>query len=155
MSDSLRPHGLKHAKLPCPSPTPWAYSKSCPLRWWCHPTISSSVIPFSFHFQSFPASRSFLMSQFFTSGGQSIGASVTASLFPVNIQDWFPLGLTDFISLQSKKLSRSSPTPLFKSINSSELSLLYGPNLTSVNDYWKKHSFDYMDLCQHSNVSDF
>ena len=103
---TLCPHGLQHARLPCPSPTPGAYSNSCPLSWWCHPTILSSVIPFSSHLQSFPASGSFPMSQFFTSGGQSMGVSASASVLPVNIQGWFPLGLTGLISLQSKRLSR-------------------------------------------------
>ena len=104
MSDSLRPHGLQHAGLPCPSPTPGAYSNLCPSSWWCHPTMSSSVIPFSSCFQTFPTSVSFLMSWLFASGGQSIGASVW--VLPVNIQDWFPLGLTGWISLQSKGFSR-------------------------------------------------
>ena len=90
----------------CPSPTPGAWSNSCPSSWWCHPTISSSVVPFSSHLQSFKASGSFQMSQFFTSGGQSIGVSASASVLPVNIQDWFPLGCTGWISLQSKGLSR-------------------------------------------------
>ena len=103
-SNSLRPHGLQHARPPCLSPTPGAYSNSCLLRWWCHSTISSSGIPFSFCPQSFPASGSFPMSQFFTSGGQNVGAS--ASVLPMNIQDWFLLGLTGWISLQSKGLSR-------------------------------------------------
>ena len=94
MSDSLWPHGLQHSRLPCPSPTPAACSNSCPSRWWCHQTISSSAVPFSSHLQSFPASGSFPMSQFFTSGGQSIGVSTTASVLPMNIQDWFPLGWT-------------------------------------------------------------
>ena len=106
MSNSLRPHGLKHIRLPCPSPSPGACSKSCPLSWWCHPTISSSVIPFSSCPQSFPASGSFQMSQFFASGGQSIGASASASVLPMNTQDWSPLGLVGWISLQSKGLSR-------------------------------------------------
>ena len=106
MSDSLRPHGLQHARPPCPSPTPRVYSNSCPLSWWCHPTISSSVVPFSSHLQSFPASGSFQMSQFFTSDGQSIGVSASTSVLPVNTQDWFPLGLTVWTSLQSKGLSR-------------------------------------------------
>ena len=104
VSDSLWPHGLRHARPPCPSPTPGAYSNSCPLSWWCHPTISSSVIPFSSLLQSFPASGSFPMSQLFASGGQSIGAS--ASVLPMNIHDWFSLGWTGWISLQSKGLSR-------------------------------------------------
>ena len=106
MSDSLRPHGLQHARPPCPSPTPGVYSNSCPLSRWCHPTISSSVIPFSSRPQSFRASGSFPMSQFFASGGQSIGASASASVLPVTIQDSSPLGLTGWISLQSKGLSR-------------------------------------------------
>ena len=90
----------------CPSPTPGTYSNSCLLSWWCHPTITSSVVPFSSCPQSFPASGSFQMSQFFASGGQSIGVSASASVLPVNNQDWFPLGWTDLISLQSKGLSR-------------------------------------------------
>ena len=104
MSDSLRPHRLQHAKLPYPSPTPGAYSNSHPSNQWCHPTISSSVVPFSSHLQSFPASESFQMSQFFSSSAQSSGTS--ASILPMNIQDWFPLGLTGLMSLQSKGLSR-------------------------------------------------
>ena len=106
MSDPLRPHGLQHARLPCPSPTPRVYSNSCPSCWWCHPTISSSVIPFSSCLQSFLASGSFQMSHFLASGGQSIGTSVSASVLPMNIQDWFPFGLTGLNSLQSKGLSR-------------------------------------------------
>ena len=104
MSDSFRPRGLQHARLPYPSPTPRAYSNSCPSRWWCLPTILCSVIPFSSCLQSLPTSGSFPMSRFFTSGGQSIG--VSASVLPRNIQDWFPLGWTGWISLQSKGLSR-------------------------------------------------
>ena len=106
MSDSLRPHGLQHTRLTCPSLTPRPDSNSCPLSRWCHPTISSSVVPFSSCLQSFPASGSFPMSQFFASGDQSIGASASASVLPINIQDWFPLGWSDWISLQSKGLSR-------------------------------------------------
>ena len=106
VSDSLQPHGLQHARLPCPLPTPRPYSNSCPSSWWYHPTISSSVVPFSFCLQSFPASGSFPVSQFFTSGGQSIGISTSASVLPMNFQDWFPLGWTGWISLQSKELSR-------------------------------------------------
>ena len=108
MSSCLRPHGLQHARLPWPSPTPTprAYSNSRPLTWWCHPTFSSSLIPFSSCLQSFPASGAFLVSQFFASGGQSIRASASASVLPVNIQDWSPLGWTGWISLQSKGLSR-------------------------------------------------
>ena len=105
VSNSLQPHGLPNARLPCPSPSPGVCSNSCPLSQWCHPTISSSVVPFSC-LQSFPASGSFLMSQLFASGGQSIGASASASVLPMNFQDWFPLGWTGWISLQSKGLSR-------------------------------------------------
>ena len=104
MSDSLWPYGLQQAMPPCPSPTPRFYSNSCSLSQWCHATISSSVIPFSSWLQSFPASGSFQMSQFFTSGGQSIAVSASASFLPMNIQNWFPLGWTSWISLQSKGL---------------------------------------------------
>ena len=105
MSDSLWPHGLQYARPPCPSPTPGVYSNSCPLSQWCHPASSSSVIPFS-HLQTFPASGSFQMSQFFASGGQNIGVSASTSVLPMNIQDWLPLEWTGWISLQSKGLSR-------------------------------------------------
>ena len=124
MSNSLQHHGLQHARLPCPSPPPRACSNSCPLTWWCHPTISSSVVAFFSCLQSFPASGSFPRSQFFASGGQSTGASASASVFPMNIQGWFPLGWTGLISLQSKDSQESSPTPQFKSINSPALSFL-------------------------------
>ena len=106
MSDSLQSHGLQHTRLPCLSPTPGAYSNSCPSSQWCCPTISSSVIPFSSCLQSFPASGSFPVSQFFASGGQRIEVSALASVLPMNIQDWFPIGWTGWISLQSKGLSR-------------------------------------------------
>ena len=106
MSDSLWPHGLQHARPLCPSPTPRVYPNSCPLSQWCYPTISSSVVPFSSCLQSFPASGSFQMSQFFASGDQSIGVSASTSVLPMNIQDWFPLGWPGWISLQSKGLSR-------------------------------------------------
>ena len=107
----------EHARPPCPTPTPRVYSKSCPLSQWCHPTISSSVIPFSSCLQSFPASRSFPMSQLFASGGQSIGVSASTSVLPMNTQDWFLLGWTGWISLQSKGLSGVFSKPQFKSIN--------------------------------------
>ena len=106
VSSSLWPHGLQHTRPPCSSPIPGVYSNSCPLSWWCYPTISSSVVPFSFCLQSFPASGSFQMSQFFASGGQNFGVSASASVLPMNIQDWFPLGWTGLISLQAKGLSR-------------------------------------------------
>ena len=130
LSDSSRPHELQHAKLPCPSPIPGAYSNSCPLSQWCHPIISSSVIPFSSCLQSFPASGSFPMSQFFASGGQSIAVSASASVLPMNIQDWFSLGWTGCISLLSKGQQESSPTPHSKSINCSALIFLHSPTLT-------------------------
>ena len=106
VSNSLRLHGLQHTRLPCPTPTPRVYSNSCPLSQWCHPTILSSVVPFSSHLQSFPASGSFQMSQLFISCGQSIGVSASTSVLPMNIQDWFPLGWAGSISLQSLRLSR-------------------------------------------------
>ena len=150
MSNSLWPHGLQHSSLPCPSLFPGVCSNSCPLSRWCHPTLSSSAAPFSSCPQSFPAPRSFPMSQRFTSDGQSIGASVSESVLPVNIKGWFPLGLIGWISLQSNQSPResqeSSPVPQFESINSSALSLLYGPTLTFVHDSWKNQSFDYMDF---------
>ena len=118
VSYSLRPHGLQHTRLPCPSPTPRAYSNSCPLNRWCHPTISSSVAPFSSCLQSFPASGYFPKSQFFTSGRQSIGVSTSTSVLPVNTQDWFTLGWTGWISCSPRDSQESSSTPQFKTINS-------------------------------------
>ena len=133
MSDSLWPHGLQHSRLPCPSPTPGACSNSCPLSRWCHPTISSSVALFSSCPQFFPVSGPFPMTQLFASGGQSIGVSASAPVLPMNIQDWFPLGWTGWISLLSKGLSRVFSN---KSINSSALSFLHSPTFTSIHDYW-------------------
>ena len=118
-----------------------ACSNSCPSSWWCHTTISSSAVPFTSCLQSFPASGSFLRSQFFTSGGQSIGVSASASALPMNIQHWFLLGLTGLTSLQSKDSQESSPTPQFKSIISLALSFLCGPTLKSIHDYWKNLIF--------------
>ena len=106
VSDSLQPHELPHARPPCPSSTPRGYPNSCPLNWWCHPTISSSVVPFFSHPQSFPESGSFQMSQFFASGGQNFGVSDLTSVLPMNTQDWSPSEWTGWISLQSKGLSR-------------------------------------------------
>ena len=125
MSDSLPPHRLQHTRLPCPSSTPGACSNLYPSSWWCHPTISSSVSPFFSCLQSFPASGSFPMSQFFTSGGQSIGASASAPVLPMNIEHWFPLALTGLISLQSKGLSRvfSNTTVQKHQVFSAQLSL--------------------------------
>ena len=135
--DSLRPHELQHARLPCPSPTTRVYPNPCLLSRWFHPTISSSVVPFSSCLLSFPTSGSFKMNQFFSSGGQSIGVSAWTSVLPMNIQDWSPLGWTGWISLQSKGLS-SIFSNTVKSINSSVLSFLYSPTLTSIHDHWKK-----------------
>ena len=126
MSDSLQPHELQHARLPCPSLSPGVCTNSCPLNWWCHPTISSSVTPLSSYFQSFPALGSFLMSRVFASGGPSIGTS--ESVLPMNIQDWFPLRLTGLISLQSKGLLRVFSSTTIQSHQSLALSLLYGSN---------------------------
>ena len=142
MSNSLRPHGLLHGGLPCSSLHPGACANSCPLSQWCHPTISSSVVHFSSCLHSFPASGSFLMSWLFTSGGQSIGASASASVLPMNTQDWFPLGLTGLISLQSKGLSRvfSNTTVQKHQFFGAQSSLC--PTLTSIHDYWINHSFD-------------
>ena len=106
MSDSLQPRRPQHTRPPCPSPTPGVYSNPCPLSWWCHATISPSVVPFFSRLHSFPASGSFPVSHFFASGGQRIGVSASASVLPMNIQDWFPLGWTAWISFQSKELSR-------------------------------------------------
>ena len=128
--------------LPCPSPSPRACSKSCPLSQWYHLTISSSVIPFSSCFQSFPASGSFSMSQFFTLGGQNIGVSASASVLPVNIQDWFPLGLTGLFYLLAKGLSRIFSNTTAQNINSLALSFHYTPTLTSIHVYWEKFSFE-------------
>ena len=119
MSDSLQLHELLHTRLPCPSPTPRTCSNSCPSSWWCHPDISFSVVSFPSCLQSFPASASFQMSQLFTSGGQSVGVSVSESVFPMNIQDWSPLGLTGLISSQFKALSKS-----FLQHHSSKISIL-------------------------------
>ena len=142
MSDSLQTHGLQYTRLPCPSLPPRACSNPCPLSQWCHWTILSYVVPSPSCLQSFPASESFQMNQFFTSGGQSIEASASASVLPTIIQDWFPLGWTGWISLLFKKLSRVFSKPQFESISSSALSHLYGPTLTSIHDYWKNHRFD-------------
>ena len=125
MSDSLRPHGMQHTRPPCPSPTPGVYPNSCPLSRWCHPTISSSIVPLSSCLKSFSTSGSFQMSQLFASGGQNIGVSASTPVLPMNTQDWFPLGWTGWISLQSKGLSRvfSNTTVQKHQFFSSQLSL--------------------------------
>ena len=154
VSNSLWPHEPQHIRPPCPSPTAGVYPNPCPLSWWCHPTISSSVIPFSSCPQSFPASGFFPMSQLFSSGGQSIGVSASTSVLPMNTQDWSALGWTGWISLQSKGLSR-----VFSNITVQKHQFfgarLYSPILTSIYGYWKNHSLDYLDLCWQSNVSAF
>ena len=142
VSDYLRLHGLQHSRLPCPSPIPRASSNSCPSSQWCHLIISSSVILFSSCLQSFSASGSFLMNQFFLSGGQIIRVSSSASVLPMNIQDWSPLGLTGWISLQSKGLLRvfSNTTVQKHQFFGTQLSLQSNSHIHTW--LWKNHSFD-------------
>jgi len=137
MFDSLQPHELQDARHPSPSPTPGVYPNSCPSSWWCHPAISFSVIPFSSCPQSLPASGSFPMSQLFAWGGQSIGVSASASVLPMNTQDWL-VGSP----CSPRDSQEFSPTPQFKSINSLALSFLHSSTLTSIHDHWKNHSLD-------------
>ena len=141
--DSLRPHGLQHIRPPSPSPTPRVHPNPCPSSRWYHPAISSSVVPFSSCPQAFPASGSFPISQL-AWVGQSIGVSASTSVLPMNTQDWSPLRWAGWISLQGSPgdSQKSLPTPQFKSINSSVLSFLYSPTLTSIHDYWKNQSLD-------------
>ena len=143
LSNSLWPHGLQHARHPCPWPIPGVYSNSSPFSQWCHPTISSSVIPFSSLLQSFPASGAFQMSQFFTSSGQSIRVSVSTPVLWTNYSGLisFRIDWLDLLAVQGT-LKSLLPTPQFKSINSSALSFLYSPILTSIHDHWKNHSID-------------
>ena len=136
MSDSLPPHVLLYSRLPCPFPSPRACSNSYPLSWWCHPTISSSAIHFSSCFQSFPASVTFPMSWDFTSGGQSIGASASSSVFPMNTQDWLPLGWTGLISFQSKGLSRVFSNTTFQNHQFFGAKLSFWSNF-HIHYYWK------------------
>ena len=154
MSDSLQPRGLQHARSPCPSPAPRAYSNSCPLCSWCHPTILFSVIPFSPCLQYSQALASFPMSLFFISGGQSIGASASTSVLPMNIQGWFPLGLTGLILL-SKGLSRvfSNTTVWKHQFFHAWASLWFNSHIH--HNYWRNRNFDYADLCWQSDVSAF
>ena len=135
-------HWLQHARLPCPSPSPGACSNSCPLSQWCHPTISSSVVLLSSCLQSFPASGSFLMIQLCASESQRIGTLASASVLLVNIQDLFPLGWLVWSPYSLRDSQEPSPTLQLKSISSLVLSLLYGPTLTYIRDYWKNYSFD-------------
>ena len=141
VSDSLQPHELQHARPPCPSPTPRVHPESRPLSQWCHPAISSSVIPFSC-LQSLPASESFPMSQLFASGGQSTAVSALASFPPKKSQGWPPSEWTGWSPYSPRDSQESSPTPQFKSINSSALSFLHSPTLISIHDHWKNHSLD-------------
>ena len=155
MSYSLQSHGLQHSSLPCPSLSPRVCSNSCPLSQWYHPTISSSAPSFSLCLQSFPASRSFPISQLFTSASKNIGTSSSASVLPMNIQGWFPLELTGLISLLSRGLSRVFSSITIWKLQFFALSLIYGPALTSIMTTGKNHSFDYTDLCRQSNDSAF
>ena len=142
VSNSLQPHELQHARPPCLSPIPGVHPNSCASSRWCHPAISSSVVPFSSCSQSLPGSESFPMSQLFPWGGQSTGVSALASFLPMNTQGWSPLGWTGWISCSLRDSQESSPTPQFKSINSSALSFLHNPILTSIHDHRKNHSLD-------------
>ena len=136
VSDSLQPHESQHSRPPCPSPPPGVHSDSRPSSWWCHPAISSSVVLFSSCPQSLPASESFPLSQLFTWGGQSIGVSALASVFPKNTQDWSPLEWTGWISLQPKGLSRVFSNTTIQKHHSLVLSFLHSPTLTSIHDHW-------------------
>ena len=140
--DSLRPHESQHARPPCPSPTPRVHSNSCPSSRWCHPAISSSVVPSSSCPQSFPASGSFPMSQLFTGDGQSIGVSASASVLPMNTQHWSPLLWTGWISLQSKGLSRVFSNTTVQKHQFFGAQLSSSPTLTPIHDHWKNHSLD-------------
>ena len=142
VSYSLWPHGSQNARPPCPSPTPRVHSDSCPSSQWCHPAILSSIVPFSSHPQSFPESRSFPMSQLFEWGGQSTGVSASTSVLPMNIQDWFPLKWTGWISLQSKGLSRVFSNTTVQKHQFFGAQLSSNPTLASIHDYWKNHSLD-------------
>ena len=153
VSDSLRPHGLQHAGLPCPSLFPEVCSNSSPLRWWCHPIILSSVVPY-FCLQLFPAPGYFLMSQLFASMAKVLELQLQHQSFQWTFRTDF---LWDWLvwSCCPRDSQESSPTPQLQSINSLVLSFLYGPTLTSIHDYWKNQSFDYMDLGRKSDVSAF
>ena len=148
---TLRPHGQQQARFPCPSPSPRVCSKSCPLSWWCHTTISSSVIPLSSCLQSFPALASFPVNWLFTLGGQSIGASAWESVLPMNIQSRFLVGLTGLVSLTLESLSSTT----VKKHQFSAAQFLCDPTLTSTHDFWKIHGFDYIALCQQGDISAF
>ena len=155
MSDYLWPHESQHTRPPRPSPTPGVYSNSCPSSQWCHPAISSSVVPFSSCSQSLPASGSFPTSQLFAWGGQNIELSASASVLPVNTQDLFPSGWTGRLTLQSKGLSRVFSNTTVQKHQFLAFSFLHSTTLTSIHDHWKNHSLDQTDLCWQSNVSAF
>ena len=155
MFNSLWPHESQHTSPPCLSPTPQVHPNSYPSSWWCHPAISSSVVPLSSCPQSLPVSESFPMSQLFAWGGQSTGVSALVSVLTVNIQDWSPVEWTGWISLQSKGLSRVFSNTTVQKHNSSALIFLHNPILTSIHDHWKNHRLDKTDLCWQSNVSAF
>ena len=142
VSYSLWPHELQHARPPCPSPTPQVHPNSCPSSRWCHPAISSSAVPFPSCPQSLPASESFPMSHLFAWGGQSTRVSASTSVLPNNTQDWSPLEWNGCISLQSKRLSRVFSNTIVQKHQCFVAHFLYGPTLTSIHDYWKKHSLD-------------
>ena len=145
----------EHSRLSCPSPSPRVCSDSYPLSRWCYLTISYFAVLFSFCLESYPSSGSFPMSWLFELGGQSIGASALASVFSMNIKGWFPIRLTefDFLAVQGTFKSLLQHHSLKASVL--QLTLLHGPALTSIHDYWKNHSFDYTDLCQQNDISVF
>ena len=155
MSESLQAHGLQHTRLPWTSSTLRAFSKSCPLSQWWHPIISSSVVPFFSCLQSFLPVGSFPVSQFFASGGQMIGASASASVFVWLFRTDFLYDWLVWSPCNPRDSQESSPIPHFKSISSLALSFVYVSTLTSIHDYWKNHTFNYMDFCQQSNISAF
>ena len=154
MSDSATPWTAAH-QASCPSSAPGVCSSSCPLNQCCHPTISPSAVPFSTCILTFPAPGSFLRSQFFTSGGQSKPPSASASTLTMNIHIWFPLVLTGWIFLQSKRLSKVFFKTTVQKHQFFGTQLFYGPSLTSIHDFWKNHSFDYMNFCWQSDISAF
>ena len=154
MSDSLWPHGLQHARPPNPSPTPGVYPNSCPLSWWCHPTISSSVVPFSSCLQSFPATGFLNVSALRIRWPKYCSFSFISPSNEHTGLIFFRMNWLDLLAVQGT-LQESSPTPQFKSINSLVLSFIYSPTLISIHDYWKNHSLDLMDICWQSNVSAF
>ena len=155
MSDSLWPHGMQHTRPLHSSPSPGVCPGSCPLHQWWHPAISSSDTLLSLCLQSFPASRSFPMSQLLTSGDQNIRTSASASVLPISMQGWLPLRLTGLVSLLSKDPQESSPESHFKGINSLMLCHFYDPALTTICDHWKDHNLKYTDLCQQNDVFAF